>query len=245
MITKLGTVRSLVVRPSSAVERYRHQSVDFRQAAAELQVDTLLTGNFLRDGDDLRITSQLIDVRTQNILWKGAFDLKYQKAADGSGQRGAGNRQGAPLEPLAARGGAPEGRKSRWTPWPTNIICAAWTSMRRMTLRWRSGCLKRSTELDPGYALTWAHLGRALTANASFETGRARRSTGRRRPPTRRRLSLHPAPIEASDLHGEPVHRYGPGGAGGAAAAGGAGHQSRTTRRSTGSWVMHTGSAGC
>ena len=40
-------------------------------------MDTLLTGNFLRDGGELRITSQLIDVKTQNILWKGAFDLKY------------------------------------------------------------------------------------------------------------------------------------------------------------------------
>ena len=67
------------MRPSSAVEHYRHQSVDFRQAAAELHVDTLLTGKFLRDGEDLRITSQLIDVKTQNILWKGAFDLKYDK----------------------------------------------------------------------------------------------------------------------------------------------------------------------
>ena len=79
VITKLGGVRSLTVRPSSAVEQYRHQAVDFRQAAAELHVDTLLTGNFLRDGEDLRITSQLIDVKTQNILWKGAFDLKYDK----------------------------------------------------------------------------------------------------------------------------------------------------------------------
>ena len=50
VITKLGAVRSLTVRPSSAVEKYRHQPVDFRQAAAELHVDTLLTGNFLRDG---------------------------------------------------------------------------------------------------------------------------------------------------------------------------------------------------
>jgi len=68
VITKLGGVRSLTVRPSSAVEQYRHQPVNFRQAAAELHVDTLLTGNFLRDGEDLRITSQLIDVKTQNIL---------------------------------------------------------------------------------------------------------------------------------------------------------------------------------
>ncbi len=41
VITKLGAVRSLTVRPSSAIEKYRHQAVDFRRAAEELHVDTL------------------------------------------------------------------------------------------------------------------------------------------------------------------------------------------------------------
>jgi TolB-like protein len=68
VITKLGYVSSLTVRPSSSIERYRHGRIDIRKAAAELQVDTLLTGNYIRDGDDLRITSQLIDVKTDNIL---------------------------------------------------------------------------------------------------------------------------------------------------------------------------------
>ena len=27
----------------------------------------------------LRIACQLIDVKTENLLWKGAFDLKYDK----------------------------------------------------------------------------------------------------------------------------------------------------------------------
>src|SRR5262249_48169514 len=79
VITKLGYVSSLTVRPSSSIERYRNGRIDVRKAAAELQVDTLLTGNYIRDGDDLRITSQLVDVKTDNILWRGAFDLKYQR----------------------------------------------------------------------------------------------------------------------------------------------------------------------
>jgi hypothetical protein len=55
------------------------QSIDISTVAADLNVDTLLTGTYFHDGDDLRITSQLIDVKTQNLLWKGAFDLKYEK----------------------------------------------------------------------------------------------------------------------------------------------------------------------
>ena len=36
-------------------------------------VDTLLTGTFLREGDNLRIACQLIDVKSESLLWKGAF----------------------------------------------------------------------------------------------------------------------------------------------------------------------------
>jgi TolB-like protein len=79
VITKLGFVRALRVRPSYAVEKYRDQVVEIPKLASDLDVDTLLIGNFIRDGDDLRITCQLIDVTSRNILWKGAFDLRYQK----------------------------------------------------------------------------------------------------------------------------------------------------------------------
>jgi DNA-binding winged helix-turn-helix (wHTH) protein/TolB-like protein len=79
VITKLGHGNSLTVRPSSAIEKYRNQPIDLPRIAADLQVDALLTGNFLRDGDDLRITSQLIDVKTQSIIWRTTFDLKYDR----------------------------------------------------------------------------------------------------------------------------------------------------------------------
>ncbi|MBV8570409.1 MAG: winged helix-turn-helix domain-containing protein, partial [Acidobacteriaceae bacterium] len=56
VITKLSTVRSLTVRPSSAVEKYKGQTIDLPRVVSELKVDTILTGNFIRDGDQLRIT---------------------------------------------------------------------------------------------------------------------------------------------------------------------------------------------
>ena len=39
VITKLGYVSSLSVRPSSAVEKYRNQSIDIRKVAADLNVE--------------------------------------------------------------------------------------------------------------------------------------------------------------------------------------------------------------
>ena len=55
------------------------RSIDPKQVAADLNVDTLLTGSFIKDGDDLRITTQLIDVKPDKILWREAIDLKYDK----------------------------------------------------------------------------------------------------------------------------------------------------------------------
>ena len=70
---------ALTVRPSSSVDKYRNQIIDPKKVAADLNVDTLLTGSFIKDGDDLRITTQLIDVKPDKILWREAIDLKYDK----------------------------------------------------------------------------------------------------------------------------------------------------------------------
>jgi TolB-like protein len=47
--------------------------------AKDLNVDTLLTGSFLKDGDDLRINTQLIDARHDRIIWRDSIDIKYEK----------------------------------------------------------------------------------------------------------------------------------------------------------------------
>jgi TolB-like protein len=65
LITKLAYVSSLSVRPSAAIEKYRSTSIDLQKVAADLKVDTLLTGSFIRDGNNLRINYQLVDAKTE------------------------------------------------------------------------------------------------------------------------------------------------------------------------------------
>jgi eukaryotic-like serine/threonine-protein kinase len=74
VITELARVRSLVVRPSSVIVKYQNKTVDPADAGRELRVDAILTATFLRAGDRLRVTAQLLDVRTSEILWSERID---------------------------------------------------------------------------------------------------------------------------------------------------------------------------
>jgi len=195
VITKLGYVSALTVRPSSSVEKYRNQAIDIQRVAAELNVDTLLASTFIREGDDLRITSQLIDVRTDKLLWKGAIDLKYEKlltVQDNVAQQIVKGLELnlSPAEAEQLKAYAPVG------------AVAYEYYLRGVDLYSRNDfpmaikMLEKSAEIEPNYALTWAHLGRSYTADASFELG-GREQYGKAQSAYEKALALQPAQIEA------------------------------------------------
>ena len=74
VITELARVRSLVVRPSSVIVKYQGKQFDPGDVGRELDVDAILTASFLRAGAHLRVTVQLLDVRTGEILWSDRID---------------------------------------------------------------------------------------------------------------------------------------------------------------------------
>ena len=77
VITQLAPLKSLIVRPSSAVEKYRNQVVEPRAIGRELQVDTILSGSYLKAADMFRVNVQLVDVSRNEILWQERIDLKF------------------------------------------------------------------------------------------------------------------------------------------------------------------------
>jgi serine/threonine protein kinase len=74
LTTELATIASLAVTPSSAVTKYRDQAIDPARVRAALGVDIVLMGNFLKSGDRIRITAQLIDTIGGGILWSEKID---------------------------------------------------------------------------------------------------------------------------------------------------------------------------
>jgi DNA-binding winged helix-turn-helix (wHTH) protein/TolB-like protein len=195
VITKLDYVNSITVRPSSAIEKYRNTVIEIPKIASELHVNTLLTSNFLREGEDLRITSQLIDVATQNILWKGTFDVKYERLLTVQDSVAQEIIQGLKLTL------SPQETARLKADHPRNPLAYEYY-LKGVDLYSRNDyptaikMLEQSAQIDPSYALTWAHLGRAHTANASFELG-GRTEYGAAEAAYQKALALDPTQIEA------------------------------------------------
>jgi DNA-binding winged helix-turn-helix (wHTH) protein/TolB-like protein len=170
VITKLGYVSELSVRPSYSVQKYKTQAIDIRRVASELNVDTLLTGTFLREGDDLRITCQLSDVMTESILWKGAYDLKYERLL--TVQESVANQIINGLElTLSPSEVARLKQNESVSPLAYEYYLRGIDLYSTSDFPMAIKMLEKSTELAPGYALTWANLGKSYTANASFQFG--------------------------------------------------------------------------
>jgi eukaryotic-like serine/threonine-protein kinase len=74
VITELARVRSLVVRPSSVIARYQGQQRDPREIGQELSVSAVLTAGFIHAGERFRVTAQLIDVASGELLWSDRID---------------------------------------------------------------------------------------------------------------------------------------------------------------------------
>src|SRR5687767_6569579 len=74
VITELARVRSLVVRPSSVIARYQGQTRDPREIGEELNVSAVLTAGFIHSGEHFRVTAQLIDVASGELLWSDRID---------------------------------------------------------------------------------------------------------------------------------------------------------------------------
>lgn len=73
-ITELARVRSLVVRPSSVIAKYQGVNMDPRDIGHELNVSAVLTAGFIHAGERFRVTAQLLDVASGDILWSDRID---------------------------------------------------------------------------------------------------------------------------------------------------------------------------
>jgi TolB-like protein/class 3 adenylate cyclase len=74
IITDLSRYRNMDVTSHNSTERYKSKAVDVRQVGKELNVRYVLEGSVQRDGDQLRVTAQLIDAASDAHLWSERWD---------------------------------------------------------------------------------------------------------------------------------------------------------------------------
>src|SRR5215213_329003 len=171
LITKLGALRSVTVRPLSAVRRYSSLEQDPAAAGRELGVEAVLDGSIQHAGERVRVTVRLMRVADGVSLWSGTFD---EKLADIFAMQDAISEQ--VMHSLAVRLSGDEERQlaKRYT---NN------TEAYQIYLRGRYFWNKRTEEPvrksivyfeqaiahDPGYALAYSGLADAYWILSSFD----------------------------------------------------------------------------
>jgi len=75
IISELAGVKSIVVRPSIYIAPYAGRDVDPREVGEDLATRQVLAGSFIRSGDRLRVTAQLVDVHSGEMLWSDRVDV--------------------------------------------------------------------------------------------------------------------------------------------------------------------------
>jgi serine/threonine-protein kinase len=82
VITELANVKSIVVRPSASIVPYIGQSVDPRLVGGELAASLVLACGFIRTPERMRVTAQLLEAATGDILWSDKVDLLSRDLLD-------------------------------------------------------------------------------------------------------------------------------------------------------------------
>ena len=78
IITQLSKVSDLLVISRTSVLQYKGTTKTIREIGEELGVAAILEGSVRRDGDNLRITGQLIDTDSDLHLWADTYDRRME-----------------------------------------------------------------------------------------------------------------------------------------------------------------------
>lgn len=68
--TALSHASGLAARPFATTREYDPANLDLPKAGRETGVSGIVTGHFMKDGEQLRVTLEAVDVETNEALWR-------------------------------------------------------------------------------------------------------------------------------------------------------------------------------
>jgi eukaryotic-like serine/threonine-protein kinase len=191
--------RTLEVRPSSVTRKYVAIDLDPKKVGLELRVGRLLTGSFRRQGNQLAVTLEAIDVPTDRLLWQATVTEKADNVIGLNEQLTENLRNG--LLPILGSGGGAVDTASR----PKNqrayefFLQSAALTHDPTPNKEAIKLLQFAVGLDPTYAPAWEALGQRYYFDSTFSDG-GEAAFQKSNSAYERAISLDPDRIIASSL---------------------------------------------
>lgn len=164
--------RSLEVRPSSVTRRYVALDLDSKKVGQELRVGRLLSGSFRKQGDQLSVTLEAIDVPTDRLLWQANVMAKADDLIGLQEQLSTQVQHGL-LPILGGAAGATEAAASRpknqqaYDFYLRSVAVPHDPKPNKEAIK----MLEWAVGIDPSYAPAWEDLGQRYYYDSTFGGG--------------------------------------------------------------------------
>lgn len=160
LITKLGALNKLEVRPTAAIARYTEKPPDVLRVGSELGVEAVLTGRIHRADGQMRVTLQLLRVADGKTLWAGSFDDQFQRlfALEDAMAEQVAEALNLPMNPTER---AQFNRQGTANLGAYQLYVKGryfWNKRRWEWTKKGIECFEQAIQLDPNYAQAWAGL---------------------------------------------------------------------------------------
>ena len=80
IIGNLVYLKNITVRPSGSIRKYEKQVTDPIIVGDDLKVNYILIGNYLKEENIIRLNIELIDVNTNEIVWRQPIEVDFHSA---------------------------------------------------------------------------------------------------------------------------------------------------------------------
>ena len=73
--TALSYVRSLSIRPFATTSKYDSPTLDLQEAGKAMHVTDVVTGHYMKEGDQIQITLEAVDVADNRTVWRDTMTV--------------------------------------------------------------------------------------------------------------------------------------------------------------------------
>jgi TolB-like protein/predicted Ser/Thr protein kinase len=170
VVSTLSYIPSLAIRPFSTTRQYDQQS-NLQTVGRDLRVANIVTGHYLEEGDQLRVTVEAIDVESNRLIWQQTVSGSTSDMIPLQEKIAARVRQG--LVPAlgvstssAASGSRPKNSEA-YDLYQRSLGIPLGTGPNKEGI----SLLERALKLDDSYAPAWVALGHRYYDDGSFASG--------------------------------------------------------------------------
>jgi eukaryotic-like serine/threonine-protein kinase len=169
--TSLSYVRSLSIRPFATTSKYDSPTLDLQEAGKAMHVTDVVTGHYMKQGDQIQITLEAVDIADNRTVWRDTLTVAAPDLIAMRNQITAKVRQGlVPALGLGADSGDAGTHPKNEEAYDLYLRSIA-LPHDPLPNKDAIVMLERAVGLDPSYAPSWGYLGVRYHYDSAYSTG--------------------------------------------------------------------------